>query len=169
MSAEREYEIRPTLEAVARVLGELEAELEQRSMASGPALTDSERIDLAVVLREAIINGVVHGCLEVGGAWQAEDGAEWESEVQRRASTPPYSERRVRVRARYTSETVEYLVRDDGCGFDPASVPNPVDPVWIDQPCGRGLLIVRATVDLVEFNATGNELRMVKRAGSRGD
>lgn len=73
----------------------------------------------------------------------------------------------MRVRARYTPETVEYFVRDDGRGFDPASVPNPVDPVSIDQPCGRGLLIVRATVDLLEFNAAGNELHLLKRAGLR--
>ncbi|MFO0553821.1 MAG: ATP-binding protein [Polyangiaceae bacterium] len=153
-------ELRPTFAAVARALTKIEFELDEHGP---PALTERERIELAVVLRELIVNAVIHGCLEIGGAWQVEDAAEWERELERRSSTLPFAARRVRVTGRYAADFVEYVVSDDGRGFDPARVPNPLDPVSLDRPCGRGLLVVRSTVDSLEFNEVGNQVRLVKR------
>ena len=53
-----------------------------------------------------------------------------------------------------------YTVRDEGPGFDPASLPDPTDPANLDRPCGRGLLLMRTFMDNVIFNDKGNEVTL---------
>jgi anti-sigma regulatory factor (Ser/Thr protein kinase) len=48
-------------------------------------------------------------------------------------------------------------------GFDPATLPDPTDSANLEKPSGRGLLLIHAFMDEVSFNATGNQIRMVKR------
>jgi anti-sigma regulatory factor (Ser/Thr protein kinase) len=54
-------------------------------------------------------------------------------------------------------------VRDEGRGFDPATLPDPLDPAQLETTTGRGLLLIRTFMDEVSFNATGNEITIVKR------
>ena len=54
-------------------------------------------------------------------------------------------------------------VTDEGSGFDPKSVPDPTTDENLEKPCGRGIMLMRAYMDEVEFNARGNVVRMVKK------
>ena len=54
------------------------------------------------------------------------------------------------------------MIRDEGQGFDMASIPNPTDPEFLERPSGRGLLLMRSFMDELTYNDTGNELTMVK-------
>lgn len=67
----------------------------------------------------------------------------------------------VRVEFRLDEHQVEVRVRDQGRGFDPATVPDPTTPDHIESPGGRGLFLIRNLMDELEFNETGNALRMV--------
>ena len=69
--------------------------------------------------------------------------------------------KRIYVRYRVTSERVEIEVRDEGGGFQPRQVPDPTQPEFIDRPHGRGIMLMRAYVDRVEFNESGNTVRLV--------
>lgn len=53
-------------------------------------------------------------------------------------------------------------VRDEGCGFDPEGIPDPTHPDRIALPNGRGIMLMRAYLDDVQFNAKGNEVTLVK-------
>lgn len=53
-------------------------------------------------------------------------------------------------------------IRDDGPGFDPASVPDPTCPERICLPNGRGLMLMRCYLDEVAYNKQGNEVQLVK-------
>ncbi len=53
-------------------------------------------------------------------------------------------------------------VRDEGRGFDPKDVPDPTAPENLTLPYGRGLMLIQAYMDRVEYNAAGNEVTMVK-------
>ena len=53
--------------------------------------------------------------------------------------------------------------RDEGPGFDPATVPDPTDPANLEKASGRGLLLIRAYMDEVIHNRTGNQVTLVKR------
>lgn len=53
-------------------------------------------------------------------------------------------------------------IRDEGPGFDPASVPDPTCPDRICLPNGRGLMLMRCYLDEVAYNKQGNEVQLVK-------
>ena len=49
-----------------------------------------------------------------------------------------------------------FAVEDEGGGFDPASVPSPLD----SETAGKGLFLIRSLADRVEFNAPGNRISL---------
>jgi len=59
-------------------------------------------------------------------------------------------------------EKVEIRVMDEGRGFDPGSIPDPRAGENLYRPEGRGLLLINAYMDVVEYNEQGNGLRMVR-------
>ena len=59
-------------------------------------------------------------------------------------------------------------VRDQGPGFDPASVPDPTRPENVARPCGRGLFLMRQLLDEVMYNERGNEVTLVLRLDAAG-
>ena len=62
---------------------------------------------------------------------------------------------------------MKYVIRDEGPGFDLKSLPDPRDPVNVERPSGRGMLLMRTFMDLVEYNAMGNMVTLFKRATVR--
>ena len=60
----------------------------------------------------------------------------------KRASQPPYSARRVFVRAADTPDASTYVIRDEGPGFDPTKLPDPLDPENLEKVSGRGVLLI---------------------------
>ena len=63
-------------------------------------------------------------------------------------------------------------VRDQGEGFDPELVANPLDPENLLKSSGRGIFLIRNFMDDVQLQRApegGMEIRMVKRAQPPGD
>jgi serine/threonine-protein kinase RsbW len=60
------------------------------------------------------------------------------------------------------TEKVEIRMADEGRGFDPRSIPDPRVGKNLYRPEGRGLLLMSAYMDVVEYNEQGNGLRMVR-------
>lgn len=60
-------------------------------------------------------------------------------------------------------DEVQIEVTDEGEGFVPSEVPDPTDDDNIDLPSGRGLMLMRSFMALVEYNTKGNSVRMIKR------
>jgi serine/threonine-protein kinase RsbW len=65
------------------------------------------------------------------------------------------------------SDDVLLVVRDPGVGFDPDAVPDPCDAANALNPGGRGILLMRALMDDVQFGDGGREVRMRLRKPSR--
>jgi len=127
-------------------------------------VTDKNLIyGIRTALEEAISNAMVHGNLEVDRAVRDEGVTPYLQAIQQRASTPPYRDRRVFVTARIDRQQVEYVVRDQGRGFDPSTVPALSGKVAPEATSGRGLGLIRSYLDHLSFNAVGNELTMRKR------
>lgn len=70
------------------------------------------------------------------------------------------SNRRVSVEVELFPDRIRLGVSDEGKGFDPAATPNPTLPDSLENPCGRGLFIIRHLADRVEFNDLGNTIWM---------
>jgi serine/threonine-protein kinase RsbW len=72
----------------------------------------------------------------------------------------------VRFRCWGNEEEITASVLDEGTGFDPNAVPNPVLHENLGRPSGRGLVLMRAYTSSLRFNANGNGLTMSwRRAG----
>jgi len=59
------------------------------------------------------------------------------------------------------------LVRDQGPGFDPNSVPNPLAVENLGAEHGRGIHLMKLAMDEVSFERRGTEVRMRKASGPK--
>ncbi|MFA5094262.1 MAG: ATP-binding protein [Candidatus Omnitrophota bacterium] len=57
---------------------------------------------------------------------------------------------------------LEVIVRDKGKGFKFDTVPDPRSEENILKHGGRGLFLIKNLMDKVEFNDSGNEIKMIK-------
>ena len=113
-------------------------ELVTRHCLAGHEATQTVRFRLRVVLSEALSNAIVQG--------NREDRA-----------------KSVEVRAELGPDAIQVWVTDEGPGFDPSAVPEPIRPEQLAEARGRGLYLIRKLVDSVQFNEQGNSICMILR------
>jgi serine/threonine-protein kinase RsbW len=113
-------------------------ELVTRHCLAGHQATQTIRFRLRVVLSEALSNAILQG--------NREDRTKW-----------------VDIRAELVPDAIRVWVTDEGAGFDPESVPEPIRPEQLDEARGRGLYLIRKLVDVVQFNERGNSICMTLR------
>jgi CheY-like chemotaxis protein/anti-sigma regulatory factor (Ser/Thr protein kinase) len=123
----------------------------------------NEALRIGIALREALINAIHHGNLEVSTEILEENEQAYNELLAERSRQSPYRDRRVHVSVKETREEVTYVVRDEGPGFDPTRLPDQKDPASLEKSNERGLRLIRSFMDEVRHNATGNEITMVKR------
>ncbi len=130
----------------------------------------SSRVRVGVALEEALLNALLHGNLEVSSELRHRNEEEYHRLADERRQQAPYCERRIFLDAAVSRGKAVFIIRDQGPGFDPRSLPDPTDPANLERPGGRGLLLIRTFMDEVSYNATGNEMTIVKHRekGKRG-
>jgi len=102
---------------------------------------EDDALNMGLAVREAVINAMLHGnkrdpALKVSVTLTADEKS---------------------LRARVT---------DEGNGFDPGKMPDPIDSNNLMNNSGRGLLLMDAFVDTVKFRVRprgGTEVTLVKR------
>jgi anti-sigma regulatory factor (Ser/Thr protein kinase) len=124
---------------------------------------DSSVIRVCIALEEALRNAMFHGNLELTSDQREGDAAVYQDLIAQRSATPPYAQRKLRVTISVSPSSGTFVVRDEGPGFDPNKLPDPTDPANLEKVSGRGLLLMKTFMDEVTFNATGNQVTMVKR------
>jgi CheY-like chemotaxis protein/anti-sigma regulatory factor (Ser/Thr protein kinase) len=131
---------------------------------------ENESIRLSIALGEALANAMLHGNLELDStALEAgEARGFYEDLAGARLEKEPYRSRRVHVTATLTPEAGTYVIRDEGPGFDLASLIDPRDPANLEKVTGRGLFLIRTFMDEVLHNETGNAITLIKRRSRRG-
>ena len=97
---------------------------------------DESTVELA--LREALNNAVIHG-----------NGMDPNKLVE------------IRCRCE-RGKGVWLIVRDQGRGFDPSTVPNPLTPQGLVAEHGRGIYLIKLLMDEVSFKRGGSEVHMRK-------
>lgn len=99
---------------------------------------DASWIELAV--HEAIINAITHGNKNA-------------------------DDKQVNVKFVIEQDTMTVYVRDRGEGFDPSTLPDPLDPENLLNPSGRGIFYMRTFMDEVEYSTHsegGSVVRLTK-------
>ncbi|HEX5708584.1 MAG TPA: ATP-binding protein [Pyrinomonadaceae bacterium] len=100
-----------------------------------------ERSNLFIALDEAFVNAVKHG-------------------------NKSDHNKIVRITADLSAREARFSVEDEGEGFDPNSIPDPLDPSNLFKTSGRGVLLIYNIMDEVRYNERGNRLTMIKRPES---
>ena len=130
--------------------------------------TTAENISLS--LQETLNNAMFHGNLEVSSEVREQFGLKGYHElIEERKEDPDYNSRIVTIRYSLNRDFVEYLIEDEGPGFDFGNLPDPRDPENFFKNSGRGLLIIRIHMDEVEWNEKGNVIRLRKYKIDRND
>ncbi len=120
------------IEAISPLVDWLMQLIEQSRCAAG----NEPAVELA--LREALNNAVLHG-----------NGMD--------------AQRLVKVSCRCEWEKgVWLIVTDQGVGFDPNAVPDALAPDRLEAENGRGINLMRLSMDQVSFERGGSEVRMWK-------
>jgi len=117
------------------VTGAIEAVVAAMSAAGFP---NKDLFAVRLALEEALVNALKHG-------------------------NQHDSTKQAWLRFHVTIERVLVEVEDEGTGFDPAEVPDPLEPENLERSCGRGLLLIRTYMSSVRHNQRGNCITMCRQ------
>jgi CheY-like chemotaxis protein/anti-sigma regulatory factor (Ser/Thr protein kinase) len=136
----------------------------QDTMSEFGLFDEDEAMRVCVAIEEALNNAAEHGNLELDSELRERDFREYVATLKRRSQEARYRSRRVHFQAQFTPSESIFEVRDEGNGFDRASVKDPTDKARLAAASGRGLTLMQTFMDDVQFNEKGNQVRMVKRS-----
>jgi serine/threonine-protein kinase RsbW len=71
-------------------------------------------------------------------------------------------DKKVHVSAKVSSKRVEIVVEDEGAGFDRNMVEDPRRAENLHKTHGRGILLIEASMDKVQWSHGGRRLKMVR-------
>jgi serine/threonine-protein kinase RsbW len=109
--------------------------------ASDAGMQDAAAFAIRLALEEAITNAFVHGHRELD------------------ASVP------VRIEYRVGAGELDVAIEDQGPGFVPEALPDPTLDENLAKPSGRGVMLMKAYMSDVAYNARGNRVVLRYRAG----
>jgi len=132
-------------------------------------MDETAHMQLGVALHEGLLNAMYHGNLEISSDLREGGESDFLAAAEQRRRSSPYRDRRVHVKATLMPSEVIFVIRDEGPGFNPDMIPDPTAPANLSKASGRGILLMRTFVDDMRYNATGNELTLVKRLPTNGE
>ena len=158
-SSESRFELTNDLALISPFVAYLQDDLARLGFAD-----DQVRSQIGTALLEALSNAMIHGNLEVSSDLRADDSTPYQQLIEERRLSEPWSSRRVHCTARQSPKEVNYLIRDEGPGFDASQLPDPTRPETMLKARGRGLYLIHAFMDEVEHNEAGNQIQLTKWA-----
>ena len=135
----------------------------QQYHSGAPVYDETESIRVGVALQEALRNAMHHGNLELNSEMRRQNSEEYYRLAAERQRQPPYATRRVNFTVDESLEEARYVIRDEGNGFDPSAVVDPLNADNLLKPSGRGLFLMRMFMSEVRFNSKGNEITLIHR------
>ncbi len=104
---------------------------------------DKEIFGIRLALEEAIVNAIKHG-----------------------NQMDPC--KNVAVRYRVLADRFEASVTDEGPGYNPTDLPDPLADENLERPCGRGLFLIKHYMTDVVIHPPGNRVAMCKMRNGNG-
>ena len=95
-------------------------------------------LDVLQALDEAFVNAIKHG-----------NGCDYQKQL--------------RISFCVDHDCFQICIEDEGQGFDPDAVADPLSPECLETPCGRGLLMMKHYMSEVSYLEPGNAVMMVKK------
>jgi len=103
--------------------------------------------DIGIAIRESLVNAVAHG-------------------------NRYHARKKVRLRIWTSRAALTVEIEDEGRGFEPDAVPDPLEGGNVMKLSGRGLLMIRAYMDDFDYQRAGDSgtrVRLIKRVPQPAD
>ncbi len=132
-AAKLSFALSSTMESVSEV------EAAADKMAAEAGFDEDERFRLAMAVREAAVNAVLHG-------------------------NDYDPSKRISASFENNGQSLIITIADEGRGLDPETLPDPLAPENLLRGTGRGIFLIRSFMDEVHFRQLhpGTELTLVK-------
>ena len=113
-------------------------ELTER-ITKGMKFSEDERDSIAFAVTEAVNNAIIHG-------------------------NKLDQSKRVHLSISVVNKTLTVIVKDEGTGFNPEKLPDPLDPENLLKESGRGIFILKSLMDdvIYDFSDKGTVLTLIK-------
>jgi len=125
-------------------------------------LEEEELIPLKTLLTEALENAIFHGNLELPSELRLENSELFFETAKQKSCLEPYQNRRIVIQYDISRNSLKYIIRDEGKGFEHSEIPDPIDPQNLFQLQGRGILRIALFMDEMFWNEKGNEITMIR-------
>jgi serine/threonine-protein kinase RsbW len=134
------FALNSTMESVA----EVEAAAEKLAIDAG--LDEDGCFKIAMALREAAVNAVLHG-------------------------NDYDSSKKIHVTMENNGTSLIFTIADEGKGLDPTTLPDPLAPENLLRGTGRGIFLIRSFMDEVNFRQLqpGTEMTLIKHLAPVGE
>jgi CheY-like chemotaxis protein/anti-sigma regulatory factor (Ser/Thr protein kinase) len=136
----------------------------ERLIREVPSLDINDRTNIELGLIELITNAIEHGNLAITSK-EKKDALE-NNTIQQlyndRMVDPVFSSRKLFVEFKKDESSFQWIISDEGMGFDILSVPNPTIDGNLLELGGRGIFISRFLFDELEYMGSGNIVRVKK-------
>ena len=137
-----EQKLSYTLDSTLETVDSAEQTASRLAVESG--FDEEEVMRIAMAVREAAVNAVLHG----------------------NAYDP---DKKVKLDFERTSNDLVITIKDQGRGLDMEKVPDPLAPENLLKTSGRGIFLIRSFMDEVQIrpSQTGTEIKLIKHVHGR--
>jgi len=134
---------------------------------TGNAISKKDRLGVHLGLVELLMNAMEHGNLEITyeektAALEAIPDA-WMRLLSERLSQPTLASRIVTIDFKMNQEICEWIITDEGNGFNWKSLPDPLAEENLLESHGRGIMLSRMQFDEFQYIGNGNTVHVKKK------
>lgn len=108
------------------------------SLSDAAGMDEEQSAGLMLCVSEAVTNGMLHG-------------------------NKMDESKTVHLTAKAEKGIVEVTVQDQGKGFDPDAIPDPLDEANLLKPSGRGVFLMKTYCDDVRYDRNGTRVTLIMR------
>lgn len=119
-----------------------------------------EVVRIRMTLEEVLVNAMYHGNLELDPRVREMNLELYHELARSRISQLPYRDRDIEVKVRQTKDSFAWTITDGGKGFEPSPYLKADEASMLEQPYGRGILLMRTVMNDVKFNEQGNSVEI---------
>ncbi len=126
-------------------------------------IPSEELLRFQLAFQEVLTNAFEHGNLGISAAEKIALCEKGQLEAEHDRRTPSAAQKRIRVSASIAGAQFVCTVADEGAGFNWRELSaRPLSAADLTNPSGRGLAIIRAMFDAVEYNDGGTAVTLKK-------
>ncbi len=142
---------------ISHIVGQLMSEITLN-------IDNADKINIEIGLGELITNSIEHGNL--GISYNEKAGAITQNKLdelyKKQMQKKELANRSITVDYKQTAKFMEWIIKDEGDGFNWKALPDPTEGAKLMELSGRGIFLTSFSFDEMEYSGKGNVVRIKK-------